>query len=593
MTKTIKIGGASGFWGDSEHGPRVLVRDAQIDYLVFDYLAELTMSILSSARAKSPDQGYATDFVGIMAQLLPDISAKRIKVLTNAGGLNPEGCANALREIVDREGLSVRIACVGGDDIIGRVDEFRAANVKDMGSGRPLPDKLLSANAYLGARPVVEALRHGADIVITGRCVDSALALGALVHEFDWSFDDYDRIAAGSLVGHLLECGAQATGGLHTDWEAVEDWANIGYPIAECRSDGSIVMTKPERTGGLVNHAVIGEQMLYEIGDPAAYALPDVVCDFTQVQIETIGPNRVEVRNTRGRAPTGLYKVSCTFPDGFRTTVQLIIVGINAVAKARRTGEELLKRVRAMLRDRQLGDFTETLVEIIGGETAYGPHARASQAREVQLRVSARHPDRQALVLLARELAQAGTSWAPGTTGTGRRAEPTPVVRLFSFLWPAVDVRTSVTIDDVDLDVAPPSGDTLLPVNPFVGPAPASTTPAPCADIDNTVEVPLVTLAWARSGDKGDISNVGVIARTPEAFALLSRELTPDRVRSYLGHAVGGEVRRFELPGICGFNFVMDQALGGGGMASLRADPLGKGMGQILLDLPVRVPRSR
>jgi len=584
--RVIRIGGASGFWGDSDQGPKQLVQRARVDYLVFDYLAELTMSILASARARSPELGYATDFVNsAMAAILRDVAEQGVKVIANAGGLNPRACAAALRALAEREGVSLRVAYVEGDDILDRVPEFRASDVKDMGSGRSLPDTLLSTNAYLGARPIAEALALGAQVVITGRCVDSALALGALVHEFGWSFDDYDKMATGSLVGHLLECGAQATGGLHTDWRSVEDWENIGYPIAECRGDGRLWITKPAGTGGLVNRAVICEQMLYEIGDPGAYALPDVICDFTGVEVEEVGPHRVEVRNAKGRPPSGFYKVSGTYPDGYRVTVQLVLIGIDAVAKAERTAHALLARVRATLRERNLGDFTETLVEVVGGEAVYGPHSRARGAREVQMRVSARHPEKQALTVLAREVAQAGTSWGPGTTGAGKRAEPSQVVRLFSFLWPAADVQARVVLDGGSVDVAAPCGG-----DEAATPAPATSVAS--APVGETVAVPLIRLAWARSGDKGDISNIGVIARSPQALDVLRCELTPERVKTYMAHLVEGEVRRFDLPGVGAFNFVLEKALGGGGMASLRIDPLGKGMGQILLDMPIQAPRA-
>ena len=582
QNRVVRIGGASGFWGDSDLGPRQLTGSGKLDYLVFDYLAELTMSIMASARARSPDLGYATDFVGTLSSILRDVHAQGVRVISNAGGLNPRACAAAVQALADREGLPIRVAFVEGDDLMARTEEFRSAGVVDMGSGRPIPNALLSVNAYLGARPIADALGRGADIVITGRAVDSGLALGALVHAFGWSFEDFDRLSAGSLVGHLLECGAQATGGLHTDWEAVPDWETIGYPIAECAADGRFWMTKPEATGGLVNRAVICEQLLYEIGDPAAYALPDVICDWTQVKVTDVGADRVEVRGARGRPPSGLYKVSSTWTDGFRVTVQLTIVGIDAAAKAERTGTALLGRARAMLRDRNLSDFSETLVEVIGAEGSYGPHSRARDAREVQLRVSARHPDKAALTLLSREVAQAATSWSPGTTGVGRRAEASQVVRLFSFLWPADDVVVRVTSGDETQQVQGPS-----PPPGIASPvATAASAPAP-AVMPYEGAARLIELAWARSGDKGDIANIGVVARSGEAFARIRRDLGPREVKARFSHLVEGAVERFELPGIAAFNFVLHRALGGGGMASLRIDPLGKGFAQMLLDAPL------
>ena len=317
--KIVRIGGASGFWGDSSLGPVQLVREGGIDYLVFDYLAELTMSILAGARMKRPEEGYATDFVTVaLRSVLKQAVEKGIRIVSNAGGVNPKGCAAAVQALADELGVQVRIAIVEGDDVLPLAAAMRAAGTVEMSSGEPMPERLVTANAYLGALPVARALDAGADIVITGRCVDSAVTLGVLMHEFGWPADDFDRLAAGSLAGHIIECGCQATGGLHTDWASVPDWANIGYPIVECREDGSFVVTKPPETGGLVTPATVGEQLLYEIGDPAHYLLPDVVCDFRQVRMEQAGPHRVLVTGARGRPPTGTYKVSATAPAGLQ-----------------------------------------------------------------------------------------------------------------------------------------------------------------------------------------------------------------------------------------------------------------------------------
>jgi len=341
--KTIRIGGASGFWGDSSVGAPQLVRHGEIDYLVFDYLAELTMSLLASARLRKPELGYATDFVTVtMKSVLKDIVERKIRVISNAGGMNPRGCAQALAVLAAEQGLTVRIAIVEGDDVVPQLPALRESGVKEMQGVRPLPDNLISANAYLGALPIRQALDRGAQIVITGRCVDSAVTLGVLMHEFDWQPDDYDYLAQGSLAGHIIECGCQATGGLHTDWANVPNWPEIGYPVVECRSDGSFLVSKPAGTGGLVSTATVGEQVLYEIGDPAAYLLPDVVCDFTQVQLRQLGPDVVEVSGARGRMPGNSYKVSATYVEGFRCSAQLCIVGVDAVAKAERTANYLM-----------------------------------------------------------------------------------------------------------------------------------------------------------------------------------------------------------------------------------------------------------
>ncbi len=590
MSKVIRIGGASGFWGDSSVGAPQLVKLGNVDYLVFDYLAELTMSILAAARAKDPSQGYATDFVDVtLKAILKDVVAQGIRVISNAGGVNPLACAQAIRALAGEQGLNLKVAVVEGDDVMALVPRLRDEGVTELQSGLPLPPKLLTANAYLGALPIRNALDAGAQIVITGRCVDSAVTLGALMHEFAWSAHDYDRLAAGSLAGHIIECGCQATGGLHTDWESVPDWAHMGYPIIECHSDGSFVVTKPEGTGGLVNAAVVAEQMLYEIGDPQRYLLPDVTCDFSQVRIEPSGEQRVDVRGARGLAPGPSYKVSSTYLDGFRCTAQLTIVGFDAVRKARRTADAILERTREMFRERGLADYSRTNIVVLGSEKSnFGPTARIAGLREAVLRVAVMHPQKAALDLFAREIAPAGTSWSPGTTGADGRPRPSPAIKQFAFLLDKERVEAKVSIGDQVIPVSIPARQG--PVPPSSAQHPPLQQPAIAPASPDMVEVPLLRLAWARSGDKGDNSNIGIIARRPEWLPLLRKQLTEARVAAWLAHLVLGTVTRFDVPGIHAMNFLCTRALDGGGMASLRNDPLGKGMAQILLSMPVRVP---
>lgn len=588
--KTVRIGGASGFWGDSSVGAPQLMALGQVDYLVFDYLAELTMSILAAQRAKMPELGYATDFVDVtMRQVLADVVARGIRVVSNAGGVHPQACARALAALAAEQGLQVRIAVVEGDDVMPLLPALRDEDVRELQSGASLPAKVLTANAYLGALPVKAALDAGAQIVITGRCVDSAVTLGVLLHAFGWSIDDYDRLAQGSLAGHIIECGCQATGGLHTDWEAVPDWPHIGYPVLECHEDGSFIATKPPGTGGLVSCAVIAEQMLYEIGDPRRYLLPDVTCDFSGVRLEQAGEHRVRVAGARGLPPGPQYKVSATYIDGFRCTAQLTIVGIDAARKARRTGEALLERTRELLTARGLGDYSRSRIEVLGSEGGnYGPHARTQAVREVVLRVAVMHAQKAALELFAREIAAAGTSWSPGTTGADGRPSPSPSIRQYAFLLAKDRLRPGVALDGKLLAVDIPTGQLPVPA-PAAEPGDADHRMPP-AGAQAWTEVPLVRLAWARSGDKGDTSNIGVIARKPQWLPLLREQLTPQRVKAWLAHLVEGDVSRFDVPGIHAMNFLCTRALDGGGMASLRNDPLGKGMAQILLDIPVRVP---
>jgi Acyclic terpene utilisation family protein AtuA len=586
--KIVRIGGASAFWGDSAVGPIQLVERADVDYLIFDYLAETTMAILASAKSKDAALGYATDFVDIaMKSVLPSVAKKHIKVVANAGGLNPRGCAAALQALAKNTGVTLKIAVVEGDDINGRLKELPTLDLDDESIRVSVPPGTLSANAYLGALPIARAFAAGADIVVTGRCVDSALTLGALIHEYGWSIDQHDLLAAGSLAGHIIECGCQATGGLFTDWDTVPDWANIGYPVIECRRDGSFCVTKPAGTGGLICAAAVAEQMLYEIGDPTRYLLPDVTCDFSQVTIEQLDGEHVRVAGALGSPPSPHYKVSATYRDGYRSSGTMIIIGIDAAAKARRTAEAILERTRGLLKRAGLPDYSSSNIEVIGAETLYGPHARTPPAREVMMRVTVTHSSKEALTLFGREIAPSGTSWSPGTTmPPGPRPSPSPLIRQFSFLVPKRAVPVTLMIDDQVLAVEIPLSSQLTPA------APAAREDTAVFPAEDSLSMPLVALAYARSGDKGERSNIGVIARRPEYLPLIGGQLTASAVREYFAHLVAGPVQRFSVPGIKAFNFLLDRALPGGGSASLRMDPLGKGMGQMLLDFPIQVPRE-
>lgn len=592
--KVVRIGGAAGYWGDTLTAPQQLVERGEVDYLIFDYLAEITMSILAKARAQDPEAGYATDFITLVMQpLIRQIAEKRVKVIANAGGVNLPACRRALEKVAREAGVKLRIATVAGDDLLPQLETLRALDIREMGSGEPLPARPMSINAYLGAFPIAAALDAGADIVITGRCVDSALAAGPLIHEFGWQPDDYDRLAAASLVGHLLECGAQATGGNFTDWEAVADgWEDMGFPIAEVRADGSFVLTKPPGTGGLVSPLTAGEQLLYEIGDPAAYVLPDVICDFTRVTIQQIGADRVAIAGARGRAPTASYKVSATWLDGYAGMGSFVIAGRDAARKARRQGEAVLSKTRRLLQQLGLGDYSSTALQLVGAEALYGEHASpgVAQAREMVLRLAVQHPQRLGVELFSKEFVGAALSMAPGLTGLAPgRPKVTPVVRLFSFLIDKQQVPVQVEVDGEPVPLACPviagQSDTRPASEPVI-----STEPLPKGE--ELVEVPLVRLAVARSGDKGNHANIGVIARRPEYLPAIRAALTPEAVAARFAHVLRGKVERFDVPGIYGLNFLLHEALGGGGVASLHLDPQGKTYAQQLLDVPVPVAET-
>ncbi|MCI5074150.1 acyclic terpene utilization AtuA family protein [Oricola sp.] len=578
--RLVRIGGASGAWGDSPTAiPQLLT--AEVDYFVMDYLAEVTMSLLARARMKDPKAGFPPDFVKDLAANLPDISSRGIRVVTNAGGVNPAACRDALAAAAADKGLSPKIAIVEGDDMLPHAELLQV----EAGSGE-LPE-LLTANAYLGALPIRAALEAGADIVITGRCADSALALGVLMHEFGWSEDDFNRMAAGSLVGHVLECGPQATGGIHTDWDKVPGWENIGYPIAACAEDGSFTLSKPPATGGLITPGVVAEQVLYEIGDPSAYLLPDVAADFSNVMIEQTGPDEVQVSGARGRAPTPTYKVSATWLDGYRAVATISIVGPEAAKKAYRTGEALVARGRAILARNGFEDFSFTHAEALGAESAYPPGQRNEATREAVLRLVVAHKDRRALDLFSKEIGSIGISFAPGTTGImGGRPRATPLIRLLTaFVDKAKLPAPVVTVDGRSFEVAVPEGEAPAPLYRADGEVAQP-------DVGETVKVPLRMLAFARSGDKGNSSNIAIIARKPEYLPFIRREVTTDRMLAHFEGLVVGPGERFEAPGIHAINFLLQDALGGGGIASPRIDPQGKAFGQMALEMTVDVPRD-
>ncbi|WP_407647726.1 acyclic terpene utilization AtuA family protein [Acinetobacter defluvii] len=588
--RVVKIGCASGFWGDTNTAAFQLVHLSDINYLVFDYLSEITMSIMAKAMMTDPSHGYALDFVSrVMTPLLKKISDKKIKVISNAGGVNPLACRDALEKVIQTQGLDLKVAVVLGDDLLPQVAELQKQNIKEMFNGSDFPAQLASCNAYLGAIPIRDALDLGADIVITGRVVDSAVVLAPLLHEYQWSLNDYDKLAQGSLAGHIIECGAQCTGGNFTDWRLVEGFDNMGFPIVEVAEDATFIVTKPQGTGGLVSTATVAEQIVYEIGDPQAYLLPDVTADFSKVHLAQVGEHRVQVTGALGRAPTAQYKVSATYPDGYRVQVSFMVAGREAPEKAQAIADAILNKCERVLALRSVPPFTEKSVELLGTETTYGAHARIHNNREIVVKMAVKHLFKEACMFFASEIAQASTGMAPALTGlVGGRPKASPVIKLFSFLVDKSKLHVEIDMNGQRQKVEIPQGSTdqSLPQNiqgkvaQFTG---------------DEIEVALIEIAHARSGDKGNHSNIGVIARQPEYLPWIRANLTEENVAKYMQHVLHPEISKvifYELEGLNALNFMLENALGGGGIASLRIDPQGKAFAQQLLDMPVKVAKG-
>ncbi len=586
--RVVKIGCASGFWGDTNTAAFQLVHLTDINYLVFDYLSEITMSIMAKAKMVEPKHGYALDFVSrVMAPLLKKIAEKKIKVISNAGGVNPLACRDALQKIIKEYGLDLKVAVVLGDDLLPKHEQLKSQNIQEMFSGEALPEQVASSNAYLGAVAIRDALDLGADIVITGRVVDSAVVLAPLLHEYQWPLDDYDKLAQGSLAGHVIECGAQCTGGNFTDWQLVQGFDNMGFPVVEVSEDGSFVVTKPQGTGGLVSTATVAEQIVYEIGNPQAYLLPDVIADFSHVHLEQVGEHRVRVTGAKGQAPTTQYKVSATYPDGYRVLVSFLIAGREAPQKAQVIADAILAKCERVLAMRSVPPFSEKSVEILGIESTYGDHAQTLNSREVVVKIAVKHMFKEACMFFASEIAQASTGMAPALAGiVGGRPKASPVIKLFSFLIDKNQLNIEIDFGGKRYPVEIPKGvstEQLLTL----------TAGENAVYQGDEIEVPLIEIAHARSGDKGNHSNIGVIARKADYLPWIRAALTEQSVASYMQHVLDaekGRVIRYELPGLNALNFMLENALGGGGVASLRIDPQGKGFAQQLLDMPVKVP---
>jgi len=445
----IRIANGQGFWGDSLEAPVEQVRRGPIDYLTLDYLAEITMSILQKQRSKDPKAGYARDFVDMIARLLPELVERRVRVIANAGGVNPQGCREAVLEVAKRQDIAIKVATVAGDDILRHLDQFleRGVELKNMETGEPLSairDRVQSANVYFGAEPIVQALARGAQIVVTGRCTDTALTLAPMRHEFGWKADEWDRLAAGTIAGHTIECGAQSTGGnCQVDWETIPNLAGVGYPIVDADPDGTFSLTKHAGTGGRVTVASVKEQLLYEVGDPREYITADCIADFTSIQLEQAGPDRVRFTGMRGRPATPFYKVSISYSAGYKALGSMVYAWPDAYKKARAADRILRQRLDWLgLR------FDEIRTEFLGANACHGVASAepspdmVEQLAEVVLRVGVRSENRAAVERFTREIAPLALNGPPAVSGLGTGR---PKVEEIVAYWPALIPKSEVT----------------------------------------------------------------------------------------------------------------------------------------------------
>ena len=599
----IRIANAGGYWGDDPFALRRQVYGAlKLDYISIDFLAEITMSILQKQKAKDPSAGFARDFVTQLEPLIEKCVKDKIKIITNAGGVNPEACAQALFELAKSKNISLKIAIVDGDNIISSMTSLTGkTSFKNMETGEGfagVKDRVLSANVYFGAMPVAKALAQNPDIVICGRVTDTGITLAAMMHEFGWSLSDYDKLASGIVAGHMIECGAQATGGNFTDWKKVKSFVDVGYPIIECFPDGSFVLTKHPDTGGLVSCQTAREQLLYEMGHPQSYITPDVIADFATIQMRADGPDRVHISGVQGRKPTDLLKVSIAYADGFKSSGTLIISGPDARAKSETFAGIFWTRLTAELKLAGFADVEFFNTEHIGDDSTHRALTPATPAHEILLRLSVRDNSKEKIAIFRKLLPSLILSGPAGVAVTGGAPAISDVVSYWPALIPQelalANVRVSSggsTPSEVFFKVEninwPQTGGTAdvsqQPADSFVVPAYSG------AEAEKR-KVSLAHLAHARSGDKGDTANIGLIARSPECYAWIRDHVTAAVVQKWFASLAQGQVTRHAVPNLWSLNFLLEESLGGGGTMSLFIDAQGKTLSQALLRCEVEIP---
>lgn len=594
-TKALKIGNAGGYWGDDPKALERQVNGGRLDYISMDFLAEITMSIMQKQRSRDPKAGYAADFIGMVKGVLKKTLADKTCIISNAGGVNPEGCAEAIASLAKEMGLNPKIAVVYGDDILSDIDALRKKGVafKNMETGQEFDDvasRVLSANVYFGAAAVVEALKFSPDIIVTGRVTDTGITLAPMIHEFGWSLKDWDKLAAGIIAGHMIECGSQVTGGNFTDWKDVSSFKNIGFPIVEMNPDGTFYLTKHEGTGGLVSVNTIREQVFYEMGDPKGYITPDVVADFSTIKLEDAGKDRVRVYGIKGFEPTPLYKVSMAYADGYKAVNSILISGPDARKKAEVFNEIFWAKCDMAL------DAKES--EYFGWNACHRSLGHADDASEITLRLGARSKSQDVLKKFTKLVPSLILSGPSGVAVTGGASKPQEVVSYWPALMPKEVVNPKVAryengLKDIRVLDAGVIGNFKPIENQGIQVAEQATQSVSQMLKDFSADgTALSTICLGRSGDKGDTCNIGILARSPEAFAFLDQYLTAERVKNWFQELCTGKVIRYRLEGLLGFNFLLESSLGGGGTMTMRSDAQGKTFAQGLIRQKIKIPAN-
>lgn len=593
--KIIRIGNAGGYWGDDPGALRRQVEGGALDYISMDFLAEITMSIMQKQRSNDPKLGYARDFLGMLEEVLPTLLKNKTKIITNAGGVNPVACAEAIAALAKRLGVNPKIAIVHGDDILTQLDDLRAKGCafKNMEDGRDFKDvagRIEAANVYFGAGPVVEALKWNPDIIVTGRVTDTGITVAAMIHEFGWHNKDWDKLASGIVAGHIIECGCQSTGGNFTDWHLIPSFKDMGYPIVEVHSDGSFVVTKHPNTGGMVTVDTVREQLFYEMGNPKAYITPDVVADFSSIQLNADGKDRVKISNVKGFEPTPFYKVSMAYQDGYKVLGTICISGPFARQKAETFAKIFWEKAGT--------DFAASETEFFGWNACHRSLGHQEDGNEIILRVGTRDSDQSKLRKFSKLVPALILSGPPGVCVLGGAPKPAEVVSYWPALMPKSAVRPRVALYEngvkeeriVDADVI---GQFEAPaMNIQTAQKPSRDVATAIRDGESKASVPLSMIALGRSGDKGDMSNIGILARSPKAFAWLDGWLTAQRVKDLFQELCHGSVVRYKLDNMAGYNFLLDASLGGGGTLTLRTDAQGKTFAQALLRQLAPIPQD-